>query len=199
MKRARVAFTVVGVLLLTAAAPGGAETFAIVGAGGPQGVLRAAAAAFAKANPGVTIEVPDSVGTGGGYKAVGEGEAAMGRVGRPAKGKEVEYGLEYVPFAKSPAVFFTHPGVTVKGLTAAQTVSLFSGKATSWKDVGGPDEKVRIVTRQPGGPAHWRRTSSSRSSGATRKRRKACHAGSVALSRAGGQRSPVRVTDACAR
>jgi len=142
--------SVLSLLFAALATPAAAESFKIVGAGGPQGVLRDAAAAFSKANPGVTVEIPDSVGTGGGFKGVGEGEAAMGRVGRPAKGKEVEYGLDYLVFARSPAVFFAHPGVTVKGLTSAQTVALFAGSVTNWSQVGGPDLKVRVVTRQAG-------------------------------------------------
>lgn len=150
MKRAFARMLSICLLLAAAAAPAAAETFKIPGSGGPQSLLRDAAAAFAKAKPGVTVEIPESVGTGGGYKAVGEGEAAMGRVTRPPKGKELDYGLEYLLFARTPIVFHVHPGVKLKGLTAAQTVDLFTGRIANWKEVGGPDEKVRIVTRQPG-------------------------------------------------
>jgi len=144
--------TMICLLLGTLAAPAAAESFKIVGSGGPMRLLRDAAAAFSKANPGISIEVPDSIGTGGGYKAAGEGEGGivLGRVTRPPKGKELDYGLDYLLFAKCPVVFHSHPGIKIKGLSAAQAADLFTGKITNWKEVGGPDEKVRIVARQAG-------------------------------------------------
>lgn len=150
MNRTLTSITTIGLFFATAVSPAAAESFKIAGSGGPQNLLRNAAAAFSRTIPGITVDVPDSIGTGGGFKAVGEGVAGMGRVTRPAKGKEAEYGLEYLPFARSPVVFHTHPGIKIKELTAAQTVDLFSGKIANWKEIGGPDQKVRIVTRQVG-------------------------------------------------
>jgi len=36
---------------------------------------------------------------------------------------------------------------TVKSLTKQQLVDIFTAKTTNWKDVGGPDEKIILVTR----------------------------------------------------
>ena len=35
----------------------------------------------------------------------------------------------------------------VKSLTKEQLISIFTGKTTNWKDVGGPDEDIVLVTR----------------------------------------------------
>ena len=35
----------------------------------------------------------------------------------------------------------------VKSLTKEQLISIFTGKTTNWKDVGGPDENIVLVTR----------------------------------------------------
>lgn len=144
--------TLVAVLALATlglASSARAETIAIPGSGSSQGLLREMATAFAKTNPGVTIEIPDSVGTGGGMKAAGEGKAPIARVGRKPNDKEAVFGLEFLLFARQPVVLAAHPGVKVKGLTRAQSRDLFAGKITSWKDVGGPDVKVRVIARPP--------------------------------------------------
>jgi phosphate transport system substrate-binding protein len=38
-------------------------------------------------------------------------------------------------------------GSSVKNLTKQQLIDIFTGKIANWKDVGGPDEKILLVTR----------------------------------------------------
>ncbi len=40
-----------------------------------------------------------------------------------------------------------NPDVTVTNLTTDQLVSIFTGKTTNWKDVGGADEKITLIGR----------------------------------------------------
>ncbi len=137
------------VILTLLALPALAETITIPGTGSSQLILREVAKIFMKANPGISVEVPDSSGTGGGYKAAGEGTAPLGRVSRKPNEKETGYNLTYLLFGKDPVVVVTHPGVKVKALTWAQGRDLLNGKITSWKEVGGPDLKVRVISRHP--------------------------------------------------
>lgn len=127
-----------------------AETLVVPGSGSTQSLLRDVAAAFNKANPGTVVEIPDSVGTGGGMKAAGEGTATIARVGRKPGEKEAAYGLDHVVFALQPVVFTTHPGVKLKALTKAQSRDLFSGKIANWKDLKGPALPVVVIGREPG-------------------------------------------------
>ena len=48
----------------------GATTLTIEGTGASQDILRSVAKAFTEANPGITVNVPDSIGSGGGVKAL---------------------------------------------------------------------------------------------------------------------------------
>jgi phosphate transport system substrate-binding protein len=137
-------------IILFPARPVSAESLVIPGSGSMQSLLRDLAAAFNRANPGTVVEIPDSIGTGGGMKAAGDGTARIARVGRKPGEKEAAYGLEHLVFAKQPVVFATHPGVKIKSLTRAQSRDLFSGKISNWKTLGGPNLDVTVIGRDPG-------------------------------------------------
>jgi phosphate transport system substrate-binding protein len=144
----RIALSVLALCSVSVAAQA-EETVTIPGTGSSQLILRDAAAGFMKANPGIKVVIPDSSGTGGGYKAVGEGAAPLGRVSRRPNEKEAGYNLTYLQFGKTPVVIATHPGVKVKSLTWAQARDLVTGKVANWSEVGGPDQKVRVIARAP--------------------------------------------------
>jgi len=127
-----------------------ADKIDIVGTGDGMNILRSLSAAFGESNPSVTFGVPDSIGSGGGIKAVGKGSYKIGRVARPIKDKEKHYGLEYQPIAKVPVVFYVNKSVKVKNLSAEQVVGVYSGRITNWKEVGGEDAPVRVVRREDG-------------------------------------------------
>ncbi len=127
-----------------------AETVTIVGTGDGVSILKGIGAAFTAANPDVTIDIPESIGSGGGIKAVGADEFKVARVAREIKDKEKPLGLTYLPYAKVPVVFFVHPGVGVTNLTAQQVVDIYSGKVTDWQAVGGKGGNIRVVRREDG-------------------------------------------------
>lgn len=126
-----------------------AEEITIVGTGDGVAVLKSIGDAFSKAN-GVTITVPDSIGSGGGIKAVGADEAKIARVARKLKDKEAPLGLTYTPFATIPTVFCVNSSVTVDNLTAKQVADIYAGTITDWKEVGGNSEPIRVVRREDG-------------------------------------------------
>lgn len=127
-----------------------AETVTIVGTGDGVSILKGIGAAFTAANPEVTIDIPESIGSGGGIKAVGADEYKVARVARKIKDKEKPLGLTYLPYAKVPVVFFVNPGVGVTNLTARQAVDIYSGKITDWQEVGGKAGNIRVVRREDG-------------------------------------------------
>ena len=136
------------ILVLSGSAMG--ETITIVGTGSGMEVLKVVGDAFSQNNPDVTIEVPKSIGSGGGIKAVGNDENKIGRIARKIKEKEKNYGLSYVPFTKMPIVFFVNRNAGVKDLSPQQVCDIYSGKTTNWKDVGGKDGKIRVIRREDG-------------------------------------------------
>ena len=76
-----------------------AEEIIIVGTGSGMSLLRAVAETFTRNSPGILVNVPDSIGSGGGVKAVGTDKYKIGRVAREIKDKEKHYGLSHVPVA----------------------------------------------------------------------------------------------------
>lgn len=127
-----------------------AEKIDIVGTGDGMGILRSLSTAFSEYNPSITVGVPDSIGSGGGIKAVGKGKYRLGRVARPIKDKEKHYSLEYQPIAKIPVVFYVNKSVQVKDLSAEQVTGIYSGKIKRWNEVGGKDAPIRVVRREDG-------------------------------------------------
>lgn len=131
-------------------APALAEELTIVGTGSGTVILKAIGDVFHQQHPDVMIEIPESIGSGGGIKAVGRDEYLLGRVARELKEKEQPYGLTYVAYANMPVVFFTNSSVSVKNLSTQQILDIYSGKITNWNEVGGDDAKIRVVTREEG-------------------------------------------------
>lgn len=138
------------VAILTVSFPVMAEEISIVGTGSGMSILQAIGDSFSRDNPGVTIDVPPSIGSGGGIKAVGRDENILGRVARPIKESEQGYGLSYVPIAKMPIVIFANKSVGIDNLTEEQVCKIYDGSITSWKDAGGKEERIRVVRREDG-------------------------------------------------
>lgn len=149
MKKRILLFAVL-LIALSFSIPATAEEIKIVGTGSGAEILDSLGKAFSKANPGVTVVIPKSIGSGGAIKAAGTDEVMVGRVARGIKENEKSFGLIYLPIAKLPIVIMTHKGVGIKGLTPLQICDIFSGKITSWKDVGGKEENIRVIRREDG-------------------------------------------------
>lgn len=125
------------------------ETLTIAGTGDSQVLLRTLAEKFEETNPQVQVMVPDSIGSGGGVKALVLGKSDLARVARPLTEKELSHDLHYTLFAQSPVVFVVHPSVTgVENLSYAQIVSIYSGQIKNWQQLGGQDKKLYVVNRE---------------------------------------------------
>ena len=120
----------------------------VVGTGDGLEMLREIGAGFTAGHPDIPLDIPPSIGSGGGIAAVGSGSERMGRVARPLTDSEVEYGLVYLPFAKIPSAVFTHPSTGIDTLTSDDLVRLYSGDITNWSELGGADLRVRLVRRE---------------------------------------------------
>jgi phosphate transport system substrate-binding protein len=122
----------------------------IEGTGDSQALLREIAECFEKYYPETTIQVPESIGSSGGIKAVRAGDAELGRVARMLKAEE-SGNVTYTAFAMSPVVLVVHPSVKgVNNFTAEQIVDIYSGTITSWQQLGGPAHKVYPIGREAG-------------------------------------------------
>ena len=66
-----------------------------------------------------------------------------------SKAKERGFGLQQVPVALDALVFFTHPDISIPGLSVDQLQDIYKGKLTNWKQVGGPDLPIVPFARDP--------------------------------------------------
>jgi phosphate transport system substrate-binding protein len=124
----------------------------VAGTGDSQSMLRLVAKYFEQDNidQNIFIDVPDSIGSGGGILALKKGIAQLARTARPIKKREQD-GLISIPFAISPIVFAVHPSVTwVDNLTTEQVLAIYSGEITNWSELGGHDYKIYVVDREHG-------------------------------------------------
>lgn len=125
------------------------EEIVIPGSGNPEYVLRALAEAFGRAQTQHRVVIPTSSGTAGALRDVENGKAVLGRVGRPLKADEIAKGLTYISLGRDPVAFVGGAGVSVKGLTTAQVVDIYTGKVTNWKELGGKPGPIRAIGREP--------------------------------------------------
>lgn len=107
---------------------------------------------FLTARKDYDISVSES-GSGNGAKALLNGTCDVADMSRNMKDAEfkaaVEKGLQ--PVAHAIAIdglaVIVHPSNPVKELTLAQLKSIYTGKTTNWKELGGPDLKIVKISR----------------------------------------------------
>ena len=110
-----------------------------------------AAKKFKAKNDQVSITL-NAGGSGTGLKQVSEGSVDIGNSDVFAKEKLPEAkAAELVDYKVAVTVMAPvvskEIGTNVKSLTKAQLQDIFTGKVTNWKDVGGLDEAVVLITR----------------------------------------------------
>lgn len=128
---------------LSGAATSGAETLKISGTGGAIGGIAQVASAFCRANPGVKVILPRSVGSTGGIRAAIAGKLDIGLSARPLTREERAAGGRETPYARTPFVFAVNPRVGRSDITVDEVRDIFGGKFGWWED-GTP---VRLVLR----------------------------------------------------
>lgn len=121
------------------------------GTGDSQELMRALAKALMEKLGSGVIEVPNSVGSNGGIKAVSDGQIDLARVARPLKEDEKKLGLTYQLFAKSPVVFVVNPSVAdINNITTEQLIGIYSGEIRDWNQLGIQAGKIYPITRESG-------------------------------------------------
>ncbi|MDQ1354626.1 MAG: phosphate transport system substrate-binding protein [Acidobacteriota bacterium] len=115
-------------------------------------IAKAFAEYYMSNNPSVNITVSES-GSGNGAKALINGSCQVATMSRLLKQNEYEAAVhsEVLPVTHVVAfdgiALIVHPGNPVKGLTMDQVKSMYLGNIKSWKEVGGPDAPIIIISR----------------------------------------------------
>lgn len=135
-------------LTLSFAGSAAADPMSVPGTGDGIEMLRAVAAAYAADNPGASIVVPPSTGSGGGVIAVAQDKAVLGRIAVPLSASEEAAGINSVSIVRLPLAIYAHPSAGVTQLTADQLAGIYDGTITNWKEVGGADLRIKVVRRE---------------------------------------------------
>jgi len=97
----------------------------------------------------VNIEV-NQIGSSAGITNATSGVSEIGMSSRDLKEEEKANGLNEVVIAYDGIVVVTHPSNKVKNLTMEQVKQIFTGEVTNWKELGGDDMEIVVVSREDG-------------------------------------------------
>ncbi len=115
-------------------------------------IAQKAAEVFMKKNPTSKVFVSGS-GSGTGIKALIDGTTNIATSSREAKDKEVASGKEKGitltahKIALDGIIPVVHPSMKIHDITIAQLRDIYNGKIKSWKELGGPDRPISVVSR----------------------------------------------------
>lgn len=107
---------------------------------------------YMKQNPDVKISISGG-GSGNGIKALIDGSTDIADSSRFIKPKEVKLAVEKgkypVPFAVAYdcIVPVVHPSNNAKNITMVQLKDIYMGKIKNWKEIGGPDRPLVVISR----------------------------------------------------
>lgn len=73
----------------------------------------------------------------------------FGRTGRPLNQKEKDLGVDEIFLAKMPITFVVGGQTGVRSLRLDQVCGVFTGRHTNWKEIGGNDKNIVVITREP--------------------------------------------------
>lgn len=127
-------------------------TITVAGSSALKPLVDEASQKFIEKNPNVSITV-DAGGSGEGLKQVSEGTVTIGNSDVSAEEKlDADQAKELVDHqvcvvTMAPIVNKDVTEAGVKDLSTDQLIGIFTGQITNWKDVGGPDEDIVLVTR----------------------------------------------------
>jgi phosphate transport system substrate-binding protein len=134
--------------LLCMASPAWPDDLTVPGTGDGLDVLRSVAAAYSGDSPQALVRIPSSVHSQGGIDALRNGSAVLARIARPLTPSEKAEGLIETPVFRIPSSFLINAAALVHHLTAQQTARIFNGETANWREVGGPDLRIKVVRRE---------------------------------------------------
>lgn len=134
------------------AAPSWAGDVVIKGSTTVLPVAQKCAEEFMEQHPEVSISVSGG-GSGNGIKALIDGTTDIADASRFIKPEEVKRAVDNghypVPFgvALDSIVPVVHPSNSVSDLSIDQLKAIYQGKIRNWKELGGPDRPVVVISR----------------------------------------------------
>lgn len=129
-----------------------AEPVSVAGSTTVLPVMQKISESFMKANPQISVELSGG-GSGSGIKSLSDGIVKVAMSSREIKAQEKELakskGVDAYPIviAVDAIVPVVHPSNKISDLTLDQLRKIFTGEISNWKDLGGADEAIVLVSR----------------------------------------------------
>lgn len=112
-------------------------------------VIEAQSQVFKREMPEITVEV-NQLGSSAGIKDAINGTAEIGLSSRDLKEREIEAGIKDMPVAYDGMSIVLNNENIVKNLTMEQVREIYTGKIKNWKEVGGENTPIVVVSREDG-------------------------------------------------
>ena len=115
-------------------------------------VMQKAAENYMAINPGATLVISGG-GSGNGVKALTDGLCQIAMSSRDIKKNEMELAQSKgvkpyrIPVAVDALLPIVHPSNGVKAISLEQLRDIYTGKVTNWKEIGGADKKITVISR----------------------------------------------------
>lgn len=144
--------TFLAICLVSGTLWAGSKSITIKGSTTVLPIAQKVAEAYMQEYPDVSISISGG-GSGNGIKALVDGTTDIADASRFIKQKEVKRAVDNgrypVPFgvAYDSIVPVVHPSNGVTDLSVDQLKALYQGKIKNWKELGGPDRKVVVISR----------------------------------------------------
>jgi len=102
---------------------------------------------FEQIHPGIRIDVQ----TGGSSRGMADAQSGLADIGMASRSlRESEHALIPHVIARDGIALIAHQSNPVKGLKQEQVIGIFTGVITNWKEVGGRDTPITVVTKAEG-------------------------------------------------
>lgn len=146
MKKRILGVLVVGLLLFSGCSK--SNSLEVSGSTSIAPLMEKVSAAY-KAKSEVEVNI-NADGSSAGIKAASEGISQVGMVSRELKDEEKSLGLETHVIALDAIAVVANKENSVKNITLDQLQQIYSGKIKNWKELGGADLPIVVVTREDG-------------------------------------------------
>lgn len=125
----------------------GESVVTITGSTSVEKIVNLMKSEFEALNPGITIQYTGS-GSSAGIKDTIAKTNNIGASSRELTDEEKAENMTETVFAYDGIAVAVNPANKVKNLTLEQLQGIYSGKITNWKEVGGDDAEIFVVSRE---------------------------------------------------
>jgi len=141
-----------GLLILGLAVPCYAEKIVVEGSTTVLPIAQKTAEVFMNSNPGADISVRGG-GSGVGIASLIDKNCDIAGSSRSMKDTEYDKAASNGVEAKANVIamdgicIIVHPSNDIGAMTKKQIKDIYTGKISNWKEIGGPDEKIVVISR----------------------------------------------------